>query len=131
MDELISRQAAILQLSHNKCGNDENDIAVQHDIETIRKLPSAQPELSGKLERILDFLDTELHPIVSPEHWDVYSELHDMISMLSEPSVQPDGISLEWIDKHLEWLDNCDNDFAQLAKVGIRVMVDLWKKDRT
>ena len=44
MDELISRQAAILQLSHNKCGNEEWDIAVQHDIETITQLPSAQPE---------------------------------------------------------------------------------------
>ena len=47
------------------------------------------------------------------------------------PSAQPDGIPLEWIDKHLEWLDNCDNDFAQLAKVGIRAMVQLWKKDKT
>lgn len=46
------------------------------------------------------------------------------------PSAQPDGISLEWIDKHLEWLDNCDNDFAQLAKVGIRAMVEIWKKDK-
>ena len=44
MNDVISRQAAILQLSHNKCGNDENDIAVQHDIETIRALPSSQPE---------------------------------------------------------------------------------------
>lgn len=47
------------------------------------------------------------------------------------PSAQPDGIPLEWIDKHLEWLDNCDNDFAQLAKVGIRAMVEIWKKDKT
>ena len=46
-------------------------------------------------------------------------------------SAQPDGITLEWIDKHLEWLDNCDNDFAQLAKVSIRAMVEIWKKDRT
>ena len=46
------------------------------------------------------------------------------------PSAQPDGIPLEWIDKHLEWLDNCDNDFAQLAKVSIKAMVELWKKDR-
>ena len=45
MDELISRQAAILQLSHNKCGNEEWDIAVQHDIETITQLPSAQSEI--------------------------------------------------------------------------------------
>ena len=44
MDDLISRKAAILQLSHNKCGNEEWDIAVQHDIETITQLPSAQPE---------------------------------------------------------------------------------------
>ena len=46
------------------------------------------------------------------------------------PSAQLDGIPLEWIDKHLEWLDNCDNDFAQLAKVSIKAMVELWKKDR-
>lgn len=55
----------------------------------------------------------------------------DKLAIETVPSAQPDGISLEWIDKHLEWLDNCDNDFAQLAKVGIRAMVDLWKKDRT
>ena len=48
----------------------------------------------------------------------------------SLPSTPPDGIPLEWINKHLEWLDNCDNDFAQLAKVSIRAMVELWKKDR-
>lgn len=54
-----------------------------------------------------------------------------IIEILRElPSAQPDGIHLEWIDKHLEWLDNCDNDFAQLAKVSIKAMVELWKKDR-
>ena len=47
------------------------------------------------------------------------------------PSAQPDAIPLEWIVKHLEWLDNCDNDFAQLAKVGIRAMVEIWKKEKT
>jgi len=47
------------------------------------------------------------------------------------PSAQPDGIPLEWIDKHLEWLDNCDNDFAQLAKASIKAMVEIWKKDKT
>jgi hypothetical protein len=47
------------------------------------------------------------------------------------PSAQTDGIPLEWIDKHLEWLDNCDNDFAQLAKVSIKAMVEIWKKDKT
>lgn len=54
----------------------------------------------------------------------INNRLHDL------PSAQPDGIPIEWINKHLEWLDNCDNDFAQLAKVSIRSMVELWKKDR-
>ena len=45
MDDLISRKAAITQLSHNKNnGDDEWELAVQNDIQTIWKLPSAQPE---------------------------------------------------------------------------------------
>lgn len=47
------------------------------------------------------------------------------------PSAQPDAIPLEWVAKHLEWLDNCDNEFAQLAKVSIRAMVEIWKKEKT
>lgn len=35
-----------------------------------------------KKEELLDYLDSELHPIVSPEYWCIYSELHDMISKL-------------------------------------------------
>ena len=67
-------------------------------------------------------LEAELRP----------SAIDAVLDMLKNlPSVQPDGISLEWIDKHLEWLDNCDNDFAQLAKVSIRAMVEIWKKDKT
>ena len=31
---------------------------------------------------ILEYLDNVLHPLVSPEHWDVYSELHDMVEDL-------------------------------------------------
>lgn len=54
--------------------------------------------------------------------------LVDKINAL--PSVQSDEIPLEWINKHLEWLDNCDNDFAQLAKISIRAMVEIWKKNR-
>jgi len=44
MSDLISRQAAIIQLSHNKNGDDDHDVIVQKDIETIKQLPSAQPE---------------------------------------------------------------------------------------
>ncbi len=46
MDDLINRQAAITQLSHNKNkGDDEWELAVDNDIQTIWKLPSAQPEI--------------------------------------------------------------------------------------
>lgn len=39
--DLISRQAAIVQLSHNKTGDDDCDVVIQNDIETIKSLPSA------------------------------------------------------------------------------------------
>ena len=43
--DCISRQAAIIQLSHNKNkGDDEWELAVENDIQTIWKLPSAQHE---------------------------------------------------------------------------------------
>lgn len=45
--------------------------------------------------------------------------------MEDAPSVE--AIPIEWIEKHLEWLDNCGNDFAQLAKVSIMAMVNAWK----
>ena len=38
-------------------------------------------------QEILDYLDNVLHPIVSPDNWNVYSELHDMIEDL--PSAEP------------------------------------------
>lgn len=49
---------------------------------------SAQSEQSTEIQEILDYLDNTLHPIVSPDNWNVYSELYDMISSLS--SVQPE-----------------------------------------
>lgn len=45
MDDLISRQLAIVQLSHNKTGDDDCDVVIQNDIETIKSLPSAQSEI--------------------------------------------------------------------------------------
>lgn len=125
MSELIDRQMAIDAM---KDALDPHIVQFVKAKMAIEALPSAQPEPTQEIQDILDYLDTVLHPIVSPEHWDVYSKLHDMVSGL--PSAQLDGIPLEWIDKHLEWLDNCDNDFAQLAKVSIKAMVELWKKDR-
>ena len=45
MNDLISRQMAIIQLSHNKTGDDDCDVVIQRDIETIKSLPSAQSEI--------------------------------------------------------------------------------------
>lgn len=55
--------------------------------EIVQVLSSTEPERPPEIQDILNYLDTVLHPIISPEHWDVYSELHDMISSL--PSAQP------------------------------------------
>lgn len=38
-------------------------------------------------QEILNYLDNVLHPIVSPDNWNVYSELYDMIEEL--PSAEP------------------------------------------
>ena len=40
--DLIKRKAAIIALSHNKVGDDDADVVIQHDIETIKALSSAQ-----------------------------------------------------------------------------------------
>ena len=42
MSDLISRNAAIVQLSHNKIGDDDCDVIIQRDIETIKALASAK-----------------------------------------------------------------------------------------
>ena len=39
MSDLISRNMAIVQLSHNKIGDDDCDVIIQKDIETIKALP--------------------------------------------------------------------------------------------
>lgn len=38
-------------------------------------------------QEVLNYLDNVLHPIVSPDNWNVYSELHDMIEEL--PPAEP------------------------------------------
>lgn len=41
-------------------------------------------------QEILDYLDDVLYPIVSPDNWNIYSELHDMVEEL--PSAEPQWI---------------------------------------
>lgn len=103
MGDLISRQAAIdaveesRRLNHHQDGKEAcaHEYEHRHFLKILMELPSVQSELSMEIQEILNYLDTTLHPIISPEHWDVYSELHDMISAL--PSVQPEPKTGKWI----------------------------------
>lgn len=55
MSDIISRQTAIVALANNRCGNDEWDLAVTHDVETIKKIPSVDPERKpGKWIKVVD-----------------------------------------------------------------------------
>jgi len=49
MDDLVSRKHILLQLSHNlRKGDDEWELAVRNDMETVRKAPSVAPEPRAK-----------------------------------------------------------------------------------
>ena len=48
----------------------------------LSKLPAENSTHEEEIDEILLYLDEKLHPIISPKHWNVYSELHDMISAL-------------------------------------------------
>lgn len=95
--DLISRQAAIEALEEPCKVPDTwtDEFAVgersqwEKDVKALNSLPSAKPERPFEIQDILDYLDTVLHPIISPEYWNVYSELYDMISML--PSAERRG----------------------------------------
>ena len=88
--------------------------------------PSAQPERSVCVQEILDYLNAELHPIVSPRYWDVYSDLYDMVSSLL--SAQPEIIRCKdcknfrrWVNTDIEFCDRTEtnvssNDFCSRAE---------------
>ena len=72
MSDLISRQAAIIQLSHNKNGDDDHDVIVQKDIETIKQLPSAEPDQRYTEEELRVFahgISLSLLSKRSAQHW--------------------------------------------------------------
>lgn len=98
MDDLISRQAAIETLrtcyDTETISMDSGDEYINYGdaVGGIEQLPPKEPEQPTGVQDILQYLDEHLHPIVSPEHWNVYSELHDMISRLL--SAQPET---KWI----------------------------------
>ena len=87
--DLPSAEQQEVQSSECKYWDDESNFCALYR-------PSAESNLPFEIQDILDYLDTVLHPIVSPEHWNVYAELYDMISML--PSAQSERKMGHWIE---------------------------------
>ncbi len=87
MGDPIDRRAALDALEKIDCSDGVGVSALKCDaiddaVTAIKALPPAQPGWTTDIKDILAYLDDVVHPLVSPEHWNVYSELHDMISGL-------------------------------------------------
>ena len=94
-DDTISRQAAIIKLSHNKIGDDDCDVVVQKDIETIKALPSAQPEKRTEKRtetHACDLIDRQ----AAIDEWK--KDFKGYINALNMPKDDYDGI-MEYIDE--------------------------------
>ena len=85
MKETIYREDAIDAVSGGMCSGWDCDV-----IDKLKAVPPAEPEQPTEIQEILKYIDEELYPIVAPDNWIIYSELHDMISELS---TQPEQIN--------------------------------------
>ena len=58
----------------------------EHRREMINKTDKEKNHLKAehKLDEIRQYLDNNLHPLVSPNNWDVYSDLVDLVDELGE-----------------------------------------------
>ena len=111
-NDTIYRQAAIdaVHKSHDTIYRENHEFVTVGYVErTLLAVPPAQSDVPFEIQDILDYLDTALHPIISPEHWNVYSELHDMISTLS--STQPEIVRC----KDCRHNHNCDIQYHAQA----------------
>lgn len=62
-EDAVSRKDAIIQLSHNKNGDPDCDVIIQHDIETLKRMPPVTPKRkTGKwIEDMKRFGDDAYH----------------------------------------------------------------------
>lgn len=107
MSDYINRRAAIDAVNGMPdCPNGYSGTYDKgHIIAVLEDVPSVQTEQSSEIQDILEYLDTVLHPIISPDHWNVYSELHDMISML--PSAQPIDVQEAYYRGKIDGIKEC------------------------
>ena len=75
---------AIKKLKEIYCAaGDHPDIYIKRSIEKfIKKVKHRKAEY--KLDEIRRYLDNNLHPLVSPDNWSVYSDLTDLVDELGE-----------------------------------------------
>lgn len=108
MNDSISRQAAIVQLSHNKTGDDDCDVVIQNDIETIKALPSAEPETSiltvtvapdsDEIEKVARKIKYEPVMVLSSTYPDV-----DMALKLNK--AYDDGYETGYLQGKYDWIE--------------------------
>lgn len=99
----MTKELAVRILTGGVLGTSEQT----HEAVTMAVRALSQPE--HEIQNILEYLDTVLHPIISPDHWSVYSELHDMISVL--PSAQKTG----------RWITDAAEYYGMLNERGLAV----------
>ena len=130
-EDAVSRQTLQKELALYPIDDitSEDEAGYNRAINDVQKMVLHLPSVQPDTDRIYAELSKAYNVEGLPD--EAIGIIGDLMLSLDEPSAQSNAIPLEWIAKHLEWLDNCDNDFAQLAKVAIRAMVEIWKKDKT
>lgn len=66
-----------------RCIGDNPKLTIKRNIEKFMKEIKHQ-KAEDKIDEIRLYLDNNLHPLVSPNNWQVYSDLVDMIDELGE-----------------------------------------------
>lgn len=62
---------------------DHPDIVIKKNIKKFMK-EVQYAKVKDKLQEVREFLDNELHPVVSPDDWWLYSQLVDLIDELED-----------------------------------------------
>lgn len=77
-EDYISRNAAIVQLSHNKIGDDDCDVIIQKDIETIKALAPITPQPKAgyiSIDDVMSVFDDFMCGEVDEDETDTFLEM--------------------------------------------------------
>ena len=78
-------------------------------------MPDRKKIIKG-LEKLREYADSVVHPILSPDNWNIYSELRDLIDEAKEDAIamlkeqqEERKRMLSWLSKFCRHIDNGDN----------------------